>query len=519
MDPKSLFKYEHSMEMYNKLAAICKDEGSKTYWKWFLALSEIPRVSGHREAPSAWLEEVAKKSGLQYKVDKEKNICIYVPATKGYEDKPSVCIQGHYDMVGTVAAGVKHDFTKDPIYTKLENGILSAQGTTLGGDDGTGVACGLAYMELRDKFKHPALEILFTADEEIGCLGASGLVPGELLTKKCKYLINVDSEDWGEVTISSAGTAFRTAKVPVQYENAKSGLTAINVIIEKFKGGHSGVDILHQRPNALKWVVDTIIHAKSLLRVSKHPYYIVNFEAGHAHNAIPSHANVTIAVEKSIAQTVVEEIKANNSALTTLFIGSQETAPEIKITTSDLAEGTKVLTYTSTCNCLQLVEKLPHGVVKYSEDVEGLVETSQSVSIGKLNGETFDVTIFARSSKDELMATLVEADYDIFKCHGATMVKPVEDACGWPAEPNSYLLNTLKSCYKQLFNEEIKTVAIHAGLENSIIMEKFKDLQLESFSIGPSVIDVHTDKEHCIVETATKLYQLLISVMEKILTK
>ncbi|EKE40961.1 hypothetical protein ENUP19_0162G0015 [Entamoeba nuttalli] len=516
MDAKSLFKYEHSMEMYNQLCNICKDEGSKVYWKWFLALDEIPRRSGAREAPSNWLIEIAKKSGLEYKVDKEKNICIYVPASKGFEDKPSVCIQGHYDMVGTVAAGVQHDFTKDPIKMKLEDGILSAQGTTLGGDDGTGVACGLAYMELRDKFQHPALELLFTADEEIGCLGAAGLVPGELLTEKCKYLINVDSEDWGEVTISSAGTAFRVGKVPVKFENAKSGLTSINIVVEKFNGGHSGVDIQHQRANALKWVVDLIIHSPSLLRVNKHQYHIVKFEAGHAHNAIPSHANVTIAVPNEIAEAVMKEIKANHEALTTLYSGTSDVKPEINVSSTPLAEGTQIVSYTSTCNCLQLVEKLPHGVLRFSEDVEGLVETSQSVSIGKLEGNTFNITIFARSSKDEDMLTLVEADYKMFKCHGATFEKAVDDACGWPAEPNNHLLKTLKECYKEMYKSEIKTVAIHAGLENSIIMEKYKNLNLHSISLGPSVHDVHTPKEHVHVETATQLYALLISVMEKL---
>ena len=121
MDPKSLFKYEHSLEMYNQLAAICPEEGARVYWKWFLALSEVPRRSGNREPAANWLMEVAKKMGLEYKVDKELNVCVYVPASKGFEDKPSVCIQGHYDMVGTLAAGVEHDFDKDPIKTKLEN--------------------------------------------------------------------------------------------------------------------------------------------------------------------------------------------------------------------------------------------------------------------------------------------------------------------------------------------------------------------------------------------------------------
>ena len=504
------------MEMYNQLCALCQDEGSKVYWKWFLALDEIPRRSGARDAPSAWLIDVAKKSGLEYKVDKEKNICIYVPASKGFEDKPSVCVQGHYDMVGTVAAGVVHDFTKDPIKMKLENGVLSAQGTTLGGDDGTGVACGLAYMELRDKFQHPAMELLFTADEEIGCLGASGLVPGEMLTKKCKYLINVDSEDWGEITISSAGTAFRTGKVPVHYEEAKEEMDAVNIVLGKFKGGHSGVDILHQRANALKWVVELIIHSKVLLRMNKNPYHIVSFEAGHAHNAIPSAANVTIAVAKGLGAQLVEEIKKNHEAMTVLYLPTQDNKPELNVEIKTVAKGTKMLTYTSTCNCLQLIEKIPHGVLRFSPDVEGLVETSQSCSIGKLNGETFDVTIFARSNKDEDMLTLVHADLDLFKCHGAEVVQPVEDACGWPAEPNSHLLKTFKECFRNMFNSEVKTVAIHAGLENSIIMEKYKDLNLESVSLGPSVYDVHTDKEHVIVETASKLYALIIEVMSKI---
>lgn len=516
MDPKTLFKYEHSLEMYNQLAAICPEEGAKVYWKWFLALSEIPRRSGNREPAAKWLIEVAKKMNLEYKEDKEHNICVYVPASKGFEDKPSVCIQGHYDMVGTLAAGVVHDFDKDPIKTKLENGILSAQGTTLGGDDGTGVACGLAYMELRDTFNHPQIEVLFTADEEIGCLGASALVPGELISNKCKYLINVDSEDWGEVTISSAGTAFRVGKVPVQKEKAKAGYTAIDITIEKFIGGHSGVNIRDQRPNALKWIVDLIIHAKSLLRVNKHPYHIVKFEAGHAHNAIPSHAYVTIAVENEIAENVVEEIKRAHGALTTLYLGTQDNEPEIKIETKPLEEGAEVLTYTSTANCLQLVEKLPHGVLKYSYDVEGLVETSQSVAVGKLEGDFFNVTVFARSSKDADMLELVQADVLMFKAHGAEVYKAVEDACGWPAEPNSHLLTTLKGCYRELFKDEIKPVAIHAGLENAIIMEKYKELQMQSFSIGPTCLDVHTPKEHVYVDTATKLYQLLIAVMEKI---
>nr|BAN42068.1 aminoacyl-histidine dipeptidase, putative [Entamoeba invadens] len=516
MEPEKLFKYPHSLDMYNQLAALCKDEGSKVYWKWFLALSEVPRRSGNRLPPSEWLISIIKMQGLEYKVDKERNIVCYVPASKGFEEKPSICIQGHYDMVGTVAAGVGHDFDKDPIKMKLEGNILSAQGTTLGGDDGTGVACGLAYIELRDKFQHPALECLFTADEEIGCLGASGLVTGEMLTDKCKYLINVDSEDWGEVTISSAGTAFRVGSVPVKYQEVPAGFKGIEITIEKFRGGHSGVDIQHQRANALKWVTDVIIHAQSLLRVNGNQYHIVSFQAGHAHNAIPSHAKVTIAVKECIADKVIEEIKANHEALTTLSLGTQPNKPELVMKKVDIAAGTQVLNYVSTCNCLQLIEKLPHGVVKFSNDVEGLVETSQSVAIGKLDGDFFKVTIFARSSKDEDMLDLVKADGLIFKCHGATMVKAVDDACGWPADPNSHLLATLKDCYHKMFGGEMKTVAIHAGLENSIIMEKYKGLNLQSVSLGPSVIDVHTDKEHVFVDTASKLYALVIDVMEKI---
>ena len=516
MDPKSLFKYEHSMEMYNKLSTICPEEGAKVYWKWFLALSEIPRQSGHRELPSEWLISIAQKSGLEYKIDKEKNICVYVPATKGYESKPSVCIQGHYDMVGTLAAGVVHDFQKDPIKTQLNDGILSAIGTTLGADDGTGVACGLAYMELRDTFNHPAMEIMFTADEEIGCLGANGLQFGELITDKCKYLINVDSEEWGEVTISASGTCLRIGRVPVEYTDIPDGFSAIEIVLEKFIGGHSGIDIKHQRPNAVKWIVDLVVHAKSLLRNNKHPYHIVHFDAGHAHNAIPSHAKVTIAVENEIAQNVVEEIKRAHQALTTLYIGSYEVDPVLNISTKTIEKGSKVLTYTSTANIFQLLEKLPNGVLKFSFDVEGLVETSQSIGVGKLEGDKFKIMMFSRSSRDEDMWGLMKANELMIKAHGGTMEQTAGDKLGWPADPNSYLLSVVKDAYRGLFNEEIKPVAIHAGLENSIIMEKYKQSQLQSISIGPTCIDVHTPKEYVVVETATKLYQLLIKVMENL---
>ena len=516
MDPKSLFKYDHSMEMYNKLSAICPEEGAKVYWKWFLALSEIPRQSGHRDLPSEWLISIAKQSGLEYKVDKEKNICVYVPASKGYENKPSVCIQGHYDMVGTLAAGVEHNFQKDPIRTQLENGILSAIGTTLGADDGTGVACGLAYMELRDTFNHPAMEIMFTADEEIGCLGANGLQFGELITEKCKYLINVDSEIWGEVTISASGTCLRIAKVPVQFEKSKNGYSMIEIVLEKFIGGHSGIDILHQRPNAVKWIVDLIIHSKSLLRNNKHPYHIVHFDAGHAHNAIPSHAKVTIAVENEIVENVIEEIKRNHEALSILYKGSYEMDPEMKITSKPIESEIDVLTYTSTANIFQLLEKLPNGVLKFSFDVEGLVETSQSIGVGKLENDYFKIMMFARSSKDEDMWGLMQANIDMIKCHGGSIEQPAGDKLGWPADPTSHLLSVVKDSYRKLFNDEIKPVAIHAGLENSIIMEKYKQSNLQSISIGPTCIDVHTPKEYVIVETATKLYQLLIQVMESL---
>ncbi|KAL7713506.1 Aminoacyl-histidine dipeptidase [Entamoeba marina] len=504
MDPKELFKHQHSFEMYDKLCALCPDEGTKSYWKWFLALSEIPRQSGNREGPSKWLINITEKNEFA------------IQTTKGLEDKPSICIQGHYDMVGTLAAGVVHDFSKDPIKMQLDDNILSACGTTLGGDDGTGVACGLVYMEQRDSFKHPAFEIMFTADEEIGCIGASALVPGELLTKNCKYVINVDSEEWGELTISSSGTAFRVGKVPVTYETSKSGLSKVNIIIEKFKGGHSGAEIHHQRANALKWIVQLVLQAKSLLRINGNHYHIIDFEAGHAHNAIPSHANITLAVPTAIVEQLKQEITTNHKALTSLFMGIEESEPTLKITSSELAEGTKMLDYTSTCNCFQIVDKLPHGVTKFSKDVDDLVETSQSVAIGKLDGDFFNITVFARSSIEEDMFALIEADEKIFKCHRAEFTKPIEDASGWPADPTSHIVSVVKQSYKDLFKTDIKTVAIHAGLENAIIMAKYKDLNLQSVSLGPSVHDVHTPKEHIHVDTANKLYALLVKVIENL---
>ena len=241
--PTELFNTENANTTYNDLIKLCPDDISKMYWKWFVALNQHPRPSGYMEEVSNWVLEMAKKIGLESKKDKANNVVVYIPASEGMESKPIVCLQAHLDMVSAVAEGYSFDFEKQPIQMKVEGELLKSINTTLGADDGAGVACCLTVMENWKNFKHPRIDVLFTTDEEPGLLGAFELKEHELVRDDCKYLINVDSEQWGEVTVSSAGCAQREITIELPKQKIEQGKKGIKVNIKELKGGHTGADI------------------------------------------------------------------------------------------------------------------------------------------------------------------------------------------------------------------------------------------------------------------------------------
>ncbi|EMS11470.1 aminoacyl-histidine dipeptidase [Entamoeba histolytica HM-3:IMSS] len=492
--------------VYQQLLTHCHTEFQKTYWKWFISLSEIPRPSYHCKLFSEWILKQAERLGLQAKRDNFNNVCVHIPGSKSHENSPHVILQAHMDMVSSVIDGKDFDFEHTPITLQVHDTYISADGTTLGSDDGAGLACLLALMELHPKFEHAPIEALFTVDEEPGLLGAMELKEGELFDS-AKYLINVDSEDWGEVCISSAGCAQRNMTFPVKREEAHGDM--VTITLEGFKGGHTGVEIQHQRANALKWIIQLLLHECPITEKIK----IVDFKAGHVDNAIPTKALMSIIVPDG--EQLKEKITKYHQAYSVLYHGAEESNPSITVTV-EKGITRNAVPITESANILFLLNYLSHGVVRFSPDVPDLVETSNSLSIAKLNEKELFVCTLSRSSNNDYLKDITECIEEIAKLHGGSISIPTPDVRGWPAKPHCHLVDEILRVYKKLYNEEMKVVAIHAGLENSIILNQYPSFDLESVSIGPTCKNVHTPDETMDIESGNKLLDLICTLLSEL---
>jgi len=475
-------------------------------WKYFLALTEIPRPSHHTEKVSAWIQEVGKKLGGSVKADALGNVCIAFPATKGKENVPGVVLQAHLDMVPTKTADLTFNFETDPLVPYIDGELLRATKTTLGGDDGSGVAACLAIAEDKTIERGP-LELLFTIDEETGLVGALGLKEGELLSKNAKYLINVDSEDWGEITLSCAGGVDRILSFPMSRSAQSNGFKHYLLTVKDFKGGHSGVDIPIGRANATKWLVEMLL--KNDVAMAGGEYRITKMNGGNAHNAIPSLATCEFSVPAANADAFIEAIKAVFERLKKEFV-KIENVPTLTIEPLAAPSAAEALTFSSTRTALEAITGLHHGVWKWSEAVPSLVETSQSVSVTKLT-ETgpMEVEVFARSSVNEALHALSNYMIAYSALYGGKQVEHTPDCPGWPAEPDSRLCKTACSVFKDMFGSDAKLVPIHAGLECGIIINKFPDNKIEAISIGPDVKNPHTTMETLGLPSCVKLFDYL----------
>jgi len=475
-------------------------------WKNFLALTEIPRPSHHTQKVSAWIQEVGKKIGGTVKADSLGNVCIAFPGTKGKENLPGIVLQAHLDMVPTKTADLQFNFETDPLVPYIDGELLRATKTTLGGDDGSGVAAVLAIAEEKN-LEHGPIELLFTVDEETGLVGALGLKEGELLSKNAKYLINVDSEDWGEITLSCAGGVDRILSFPMTRSAQNPAFKHYTLTVQDFKGGHSGVDIPIGRANATMWVVEMLL--KNDVAMAGAEYRLTKMHGGNAHNAIPSLATAEFSVAADKAEAFVEAMKAVFDRLKKEF-AKIEVEPHLTITPIDAPTAPQALTFSSTRTALEALTGLHHGVWKWSEAVPSLVETSQSVSVTNLKEDgPLEVEVFARSSVNEALHALSNYMIAYSALYGGKQVEHTPDCPGWPAEPDSRLCKTACAVYKTLFGTEAKLVPIHAGLECGIIINKFPDNKIEAISIGPDVKNPHTTMETLGLPSCVKLFSYL----------
>lgn len=472
----------------------------KRVFHYFEEITKIPHGSGNTKEISDYLVNFAKEHGLSYVQDEMNNVVIYKPAYKGYEDAPVVILQGHMDMVCEKRPDVEHDFTKDPLNLSVKDGYISANGTTLGGDDGIAVAYALALLE-SDDIPHPALEVLITVDEEIGLLGAVGL---DCSVLKGRRLINLDSEAEGSIWISCAGGLTGISHIPVQRVEAEGEKLQVKVC--GLMGGHSGAEIDKNRANA------NILMGRFLYGLKKQAdYEILSLEGGKKDNAITRETVAELLVAKEMTEAVKAYAKEQQAKLREEYAGSDE-----GIAIEILEKGTEkgaVLHPTSREKVLFYLMNVPFGIAKMSGSIEGLVETSSNIGILKLfEGElsasssvrsSVEVARDALSDKIEYLTEFLGGEYEVQGAYPA-----------WEYRKESPLRDKMVEVYEQVYGEKPNVVAIHAGLECGLFYKKMEGL--DCVSLGPNMKDIHTSEEVLDIASTERVWKYLLKVLENL---
>ncbi len=474
-------------------------------WRYLYELNQIPRGSKNEAAAQAWLISVAEKLGMDYEQDEAGNVLIRKPATPGRENAPVVVLQGHTDMVCEKNADTVHDFENDPITMIRDGEWITADGTTLGADNGIGVAAALAVLEATD-LVHGPLEMLFTVDEETGLTGANALKPGFL---KGQVMLNMDSEEDGTLYVGCAGGVDTIIKFDVSRGDTPAGMSAAELKVSGLKGGHSGLDIHEGRGNALKMMA-RFLRSSAAAELGLR---LVSWGGGNLRNAIPRESVTTVLVpqgrEADLAKAVAEQEKTYRSE-----IGDLETALSFAASTGVSAAGLPApLTDDEANRLTSMIQVLPHGVIGMSRAIPGLVETSTNVASIKGDGNTFTVSTSQRSSAKSQRMYVSDLVVDGARLSGAEAT-PGDGYPGWNPNMDSKVLKLLSETHEELFGKKPEIKAIHAGLECGIIGEKFPGMDMISF--GPTITGAHSPDERIKIDTVDKFWKLACGVLDKL---
>jgi len=470
-------------------------------WKHFEELCAIPRPSRKEEKVAQYVISVAKKNNLQYATDDFGNVVIRKHATPGKEKLIPVVMQGHLDMVAEKNADVKHDFEKDPIQPYIDGDWVKAKGTTLGGDNGVGVAAALAVMESKD-LEHGPIEALFTLDEETGLFGAQALKSGFL---NGKILMNLDSEEDGALYIGCAGGQNTFVKFKSTLNDVPANTTALEIKVSGLKGGHSGLDINTGRGNAIK-LMTRLLHELNYTFGIR----LVSINGGSKHNAIPRETFSVIRVAKKFAADTLTYIERYNK-IVQAELSSVE--PSLNVVAVETKSKSKVMDKKTTKNLIDSLYAVPNGVIKMSADIPGLVETSTNLAVVVTKGKEVVATLSQRSSVESEKNDISNSIAAFFKLIKAE-VKQSDGYPGWKPDIHSPVLGTMKNVYHQLYGNDPEVKAIHAGLECGIIKERYPDMDMISF--GPTLMDVHSPDEKIKISTVPKFWALLTTVLKNI---
>jgi dipeptidase D len=478
-----------------------KDLKPNAVWKIFYELTQIPRPSKNEKRAAEFVKKFGERLKLKTIVDDAGNVIIKKPATPGMEKRKGVILQSHLDMVPQKNSDKKHDFEKDPIEAYIDGEWVKARGTTLGSDNGIGVAATLAVLEANTLI-HGPLEALFTIDEETGMTGVFNLKPGLL---DGKILLNLDSEDEGELCIGCAGGMNTTGKIAYRTEVVLPGTKAWKLGLTGLKGGHSGVDINLGRGNSNKMMNRFLLDATKRFKMR-----LASIDGGSLRNAIPRESFAIVTVPEKHTKDFLSAAKIFEALLKS-EIGAIETDLKFTVDPSDMPEF--LIDKKTQVQLFKAVYGIPNGVIRMSTEMEGIVETSSNLAIIKSEGGLIELRCLLRSSVDSAKEDLGIAIQSVLELAGA---KVDHDGSypGWKPDVSSDILKTMKKVYFDKFGKTAEVKVIHAGLECGIIGDVYKGLDMVSF--GPTIKFPHSPDEKVHISSVEKFWEYLIETLKNI---
>ncbi len=468
----------------------------------FAKINQIPRPSKHEEQMIKYLKAFGEEHGLETIVDETGNVLIRKGATPGMENKPTVVLQSHMDMVCDKLVDVEFDFHKDAIQTYIDGEWLHAKGTTLGADDGIGVAIELAILDA-DDIEHGLIECVFTRDEETGLTGAFGMKSGFMTGK---YLINLDSEDEGQIFVSCAGGQNSTATFNYTREDAPNDYFFFAGSLKGLNGGHSGDDINKKRANAIK-----ILARFLYMEQDKMDLRLAQFNSGKMHNAIPRDGKIIFAVPADKK----EEVKADWNVFTAAVEDEFHVTDPTMVWSLESTSAQPVIEKQVSTNIIRALQAVDNGPLTNCQDkaIDWLVETSSNIASVQSDVDKLVVVSSQRSSVMSNLRNMSDTIKAVFELAGASVVQN-EGYPAWKMNPDSELVKIAVEEYKKLFHKDPKVLGIHAGLECGLFSEKYPDMDMVSF--GPTLRNVHTPDECLHIPTVQMVWDHLLAILKRI---
>lgn len=466
-------------------------------WQWFAKICSIPHPSHHEQALADFIIQWAKQKQLWVEQDAAGNILIRKAATAGMEDHQPVALQAHLDMVPQANKNTAHNFLTDPIVPYVEGEWVKATGTTLGADNGIGMASCLAVLDSND-IAHPPLEVLLTASEETGMVGALGLQPNWL---QSEVMINTDTEDEGEIYIGCAGGEDVDIRFPVQWQALRKDEVAVHIALTGLKGGHSGAEIHLNRGNAIKLLAKTL--EKALAKVS---FRLADISGGSVRNAIPREAFATVL----LSSASVEKFKQAWQLLSQQLIEALSHAEKQINFALEEATAEQGLSERQSQILLDLINALPNGVIRFSDVLPDVVETSISLGVLETKAEQIKLTLLARSLNDRGQDDVVGLVRSVCRLADADVVFSGRYP-GWEPQADANIVKRTKTLYDRILGKESVIKVIHAGLECGLINKVYPNMEM--VSIGPTILGAHSPDERCHIPAVAVYWQLLTELL------